>query len=71
MEVSRYSEAEGKDLQPGDIILEANRQEVTTAEELDKIISKLKPGDGLILLIQRRERNGESRELIKTLRIPE
>lgn len=70
MEVNRYSEAEGKGLQPGDIILEANRQEVTTAEELEKIISKLKPGDGLILLI-RRERNGESREFITTLRIPE
>jgi len=70
MEVNRYSEAERKGLSPGDIILEANRQEVRTTDELEKIISKLNPGDGLILLI-RRERNGESREFIITLKIPE
>jgi len=70
MEVNRYSEAERKGLAPGDIILEANRQEVKTTDDLEKIISKLNPGDGLILLI-RRERNGESREFIITLRIPE
>jgi serine protease Do len=68
MEVTRYSEAERKGLQPGDIILEANRQEVKDTNDLEKIINKLKPGDGLMLLI-RRER--ESREFITTLRIPE
>lgn len=68
MEITRYSEAERKGLQPGDIILEANRQEVKDTDDLEKIINKLKPGDGLMLLI-RRER--ESREFITTLRIPE
>ncbi len=68
--VRRYSEAERKDLIAGDIILEANRQEVKNTRDLEKIIDKLKPGDGLILLI-RRERDGESADLIRTLKIPE
>jgi len=67
-EVRRYSEAEQKGLLPGDIILEANRQEVKDTDDFKKIINKLNPGDGLMLFI-RRER--ESREFITTLRIPE
>lgn len=67
-EVRRYSEAEQKGLLPGDIILEANRQEVKDTDDFKKILNKLNPGDGLMLLI-RRER--ESREFIITLRIPE
>jgi len=69
-EVRRYSEAEQKGLRAGDIILEANRQEVRETGDLEKIIDKLKPGDGLILLI-RRESDGESLERIITLKIPE
>jgi serine protease Do len=69
-EVRRYSEAERKGLRAGDIILEANRQEVGDTGDLERILDKLKAGDGLILLI-RRERDGESRELITTLKIPE
>ncbi len=69
-EVRRYSEAERKNLRAGDIILEANRQEVRDTRDLEQIIDKLNPGDGLILLI-RRESDGESRELIITLKIPE
>ncbi len=69
-EVRRYSEAERKGLRAGDIILEANRQEVKDTGDLEKIINKLKPGDGLILLI-RRERDGDSTEFITTLKIPE
>ncbi len=69
-EIRRYSEAERKGLQAGDIILEANRQEVRDTDDFDKIINKLKPGDGLILLI-RRERDGESVDLIRTIKIPE
>jgi len=68
--VRRYSEAERKELIAGDIILEANRQEVKDSGDLKRIIDKLKPGDGLILLI-RRERDGESAEFITTLKIPE
>jgi S1-C subfamily serine protease len=69
-EVTRYSEADRKGLGPGDIILEANRQEVRDTDDLRKVIDKLNSGDGLILLI-RRERNGEYREFITTLKIPE
>ncbi len=69
-EVRRYSESERKGLRAGDIILEANRQEVKDTNDLEKIINKLKPGDGLILLI-RRESDGESIERIITLKIPE
>jgi serine protease Do len=69
-EVRRYSEAEQKGLRAGDIILEANRQEVRDTNDLEKIINRLKPGDGLILLL-RRERDGESTEFIRTLKIPE
>lgn len=69
-EVTRYSEADRKGLTAGDIILEANRQEVRDTDDLRTVIDKLNPGDGLILLI-RRERNGEYREFITTLKIPE
>ena len=69
-EVTRYSEADRKGLGTWDIILEANRQKIRDADDLRKEIDKLNPGDGLILLI-RRERNGESREFIATLKIPE
>lgn len=69
-EVTRYSEAARKGLGRWDIILEANRQKIRDTDDLKREIEKLNPGDGLILLI-RRERNGESQEFIRTLKIPE
>jgi serine protease Do len=69
-EVTRYSEAARKGLGRWDIILEANRQKIRDTDDLKREINKLNPGDGLILLI-RRERNGESTEFIATLKIPE
>jgi serine protease Do len=68
--VTDYSEADRRGLLAGDIILEANRQSVSEERDLENIIDKLKPGDILMLVI-RRERDRESQELIKTLRIPE
>ncbi|NQT80026.1 MAG: Do family serine endopeptidase [Candidatus Aminicenantes bacterium] len=69
-EVTRFSEAARKELQAGDIILEANRRKVTTRRDLDNILKKLDPGDTLMLKI-RRETSRETIEFIRTLRIPE
>lgn len=69
-EITRYSEADRRGLLAGDIILEANRRRVSEASDLENIIKKLKPGDTLMLVI-RRERDRDSVELIRTLRIPE
>jgi len=68
-EVENGSEAARKGIQPGDIILEVNRRKVTSEDEWDGILKKLKPGDGLLLLI-RREADGQSQDFIVTLRIP-
>lgn len=69
-DVRQFSEAARKELRAGDIILEANRKKVKTDRELRNIVKKLNSGETLILLI-RRERNGEPAEFISTLRIPE
>jgi serine protease Do len=47
------SSADDMGLRNGDIILEANRNEVSSIHEWDKIISQLEPGDTLLLLIFR------------------
>jgi serine protease Do len=69
-EVRRYSEADRKGIEVGDIIIEANRQTVKDVNDLRRIINKLDSGDSLILLI-RRETEGDPLELIRTLKIPE
>jgi serine protease Do len=69
-DVRRPSVASRKELRAGDIILEANREKVKTDRELRNILNKLDSGDTLILLI-RRERDGDPVEFISTLRIPE
>ncbi len=52
-EVIPGSSAEDRGLREGDVILEANRTEVSSLEDWEKIISKLEPGDTLLLLIFR------------------
>jgi serine protease Do len=52
-EVILGSSADNMGLQRGDIILEANRVEVSTVDEWGKVISKLEPGDTLLLLVFR------------------
>lgn len=67
--VDPYSEAARKGIQPGDIILEVNRQKVMNARDFQQILRRLKSGDPILLLI-RREREGLSSEFIVTLRMP-
>lgn len=52
-EVILGSSADDMGLQTGDIILEANRVEASTVDEWEKVISKLEPGDTLLLLVFR------------------
>jgi serine protease Do len=68
-EVDPASDAARKGLQPTDIVLEVNRQKVSTEEEWDAAIAKKKSGEALLLLI-RREANGQTQESIVTIRIP-
>lgn len=55
-EVIPGSPAEDMGLKSGDIILEANRKEVSSIEDWEAIINKLNPGDTLLLLIFRSNR---------------
>lgn len=68
-QVRRYSEADRKGLQVGDIILEANRKKVASIDDLESILKRAESGDAIMFLV-RRERNGQSQDFIVTLRIP-
>lgn len=68
-DVSPFSEAAKKGIQPGDIILEVNRIKVTSAREFQQALRRIKSGEP-ILLLMRREREGLSRDFIVTLRMP-
>lgn len=52
-EVIPGSSADDMGLQRGDVILEANRTEVSSIDKWDEVISKLEPGDTLLLLVFR------------------
>src|SRR5680860_1598373 len=52
-EVIPGSSADDMGLQRGDVILEANRTEVSSIDEWDGVIGKLEPGDTLLLLVFR------------------
>ena len=54
-EVVPGSSADDMGLQPGDIVLEANRTEVSSIGEWEKVINKLKPEDTLLLLVFRNQ----------------
>ena len=69
-EVRRYSEAERRGLERGDIITEVNRIEVETVKDLRDILEKLDAGDPVMIRIVR-ERNRTTQEFFVTLRIPE
>lgn len=68
-DVRPYSEADRRGLQRGDIILEINRKRVRTVEDLESVLKRSESGDSIMLLI-RREIDGEIQETIVTLRIP-
>ncbi|MBD3414800.1 MAG: Do family serine endopeptidase [Candidatus Aminicenantes bacterium] len=70
-EVERYSEADRKGLETGDIILEVNRKKIEAINELERILNRLKSGDPLLLLIRREDRRGGSQDFMVTLRVPE
>lgn len=71
MSVSRYSEAEEEGIQPGDIILEINRQPVKNVRDFQKIIKKIDKGRAYLLLLSRERRRRTPQQLIVALRIPE
>jgi len=54
-EVIPGSSADDMGLQRGDVILEANRTEVSSIGEWEKVINKLEPGDTLLLLVFRNQ----------------
>jgi serine protease Do len=68
-DVENGSDAERKGLQPSDIILEVNRQKISNVSQWESIMRNVKSGDALLLLI-RREQDGQSRDVIVTIRIP-
>jgi len=52
-EVIPGSSADDMGLQPGDVILETNRIEMSSVDEWEELINKLEPGDTLLLLVFR------------------
>jgi serine protease Do len=54
-EVVPGSSADDMGLQQGDIVLEANRTEVSSIGEWEKVINKLEPGDTILLLVFRNQ----------------
>jgi len=70
VEIDRSSEAYRKDIRRGDIILEVNQRRIRKLKEWENILKRARPGDAIMLLI-RREQNGESVDFIRTLSIPE
>jgi serine protease Do len=68
-QVKNYSEADRKGLAAGDIILEVNRKKVTTVDEMERMTAKFESGQAIILLV-RREQDGDSLDRIVTLRVP-
>jgi serine protease Do len=68
-EVTAGGDAQRKGLQAGDIIIEVNREKVATEEDWNAIVAKKKSGDALLLLV-RREGDGQAQDFIVTIRIP-
>jgi len=54
-EVIPGSSADDMGLQSGDVILEANRIEMSSVDEWEELINKLEPGDTLLLLVFRNQ----------------
>ena len=68
-DVTPGGDAQRKGIRAGDIILEINREKVATEEDWNAIVSKRKSGDALLLLV-RREGDGQAQDFIVTVRIP-
>ena len=67
-EVRGYSEADKAGIATGDIILEVNRRKVATVREFEAILKKAASGEELILLV-RRESDGQSQDIILPLKV--
>lgn len=68
-DVRDYSAAQRAGLQPGDIILEVNRTKVSSVKEFRDILKATPSGEEIILLV-RREGDGQKFDFIVTLRVP-
>ncbi len=51
-DVKRYSEAHNRQLFENDLILEADRRDVQTVEDLQEIVNEHKPGDSILLRVK-------------------
>jgi serine protease Do len=67
-EVQPFSEAARKSLEAGMIILEVNRNKVTSVREFETILKKSAPDDEIILLVRFESQNG-SQDSIVTLKV--
>jgi len=68
-EVRNYSEAEKAGLATGDIIIEINRKKIASVREFESILKQTPSGEEIILLI-RREGDGQIQDTIITLKVP-
>jgi serine protease Do len=55
VKVEKFSEASEDGLLENDIIMEANRQNISNPKDLQNIIEKFKPGDAILLRVKRGE----------------
>ncbi|MDD8021143.1 MAG: Do family serine endopeptidase [Acidobacteriota bacterium] len=67
--VREYGAAARAGLRAGDIILEVNRNKVTSVKEFQNVLKKAESGEEIILLV-RREEDGEKIDSITTIRVP-
>lgn len=65
VQVSPFSGAEKAGIQQGDVIVEANGQEVKTLEDLNNIKNKLKAGDSMPVTIKRGTKGSNNWDTIK------
>ena len=68
-DVDSESDAARKGIQPGDVILEVNREIVATEAQWESVVSKKKSGDALLLRV-RREADGQPQDFLVTVKIP-
>jgi serine protease Do len=67
-DVTPYSEADRRGLQPGMIILEVNRQKVTSVKQFEDILKKTESGDEILLLV-RSESDNRIQDVIVPLQV--
>jgi len=69
VDVKQGSSAYRKGIREGDLITSINRNSVTSVRDYDRIMDKVKPGDVVLLRLQKRLRDGISTYYV-TVRIP-